>query len=215
MTIGGSSYDDEWWTPSTGSLFPSTHAGGGADAPSLFAPVDGEGAPPGRNQPVLGRAGWRATELSRFPQLGWAIVTCMDSRVDTTELFGGIGHGDAHVIRNAGGVVTDDTIRSLAISQRLGRTSSIFLVHHTDCALSTITDREFADQLARETGSRPTWNAEAFTDAEWAVRRSMEKVEASPFIPRKHAIRGFVYDVTTGDLREVRRRPVAQAPRGR
>jgi len=164
---------------------------------------------------VLGRAEWRATDLSRFPRLGWAIVTCMDSRVDTTELFGGIGHGDAHVIRNAGGVVTDDTIRSLAISQRLGRTSGIFLVHHTDCALATVTDQEFADQLARETGSRPSWRAESFTDLDGSVRRSMEKVEASPFVPRKHAVRGFVYDVVTGDLHEVRRRPVVPVSHGR
>ena len=196
MTIGGSSYDHEWWLPASGALFP---------------PVDGEHAGPdgdgsGGAAPVLGHVSGRESDLSRFPRLGWAIVTCMDTLVDIGRLFGGIGPADAHVIRNAGGVVTDDTIRSLAISQRLGNTSSVFLVHHTDCALLTITDPSFARTLSQQTGQEPPWSAGAFADLDDDVRASMARVETSPFLPKRHAVRGFVFDVATGNLREVRRR---------
>ena len=196
MSLGGSSYDHEWWLPETGTLFPP----GSGDQPDGWA--QGQGGA----EPVLGHVAGRETDLTRFPRLGWAIVTCMDTRVDIGRLFGGIGPADAHVIRNAGGVVTDDTIRSLAISQRMGNTSSVFLVHHTDCALLTITDSWFDQTLAQETGVRPPWPAGAFTDLDDDVRVSMERVETSPFVLRRHAVRGFVFDVATGNLREVRRK---------
>jgi carbonic anhydrase len=144
-----------------------------------------------------------ASELTVVPRTGWAVVTCMDTRVEIGTLFGGIGPGDAHVIRNAGGIVTDDTIRSLAISQRLGMTDAVLLVHHTDCGLLTIDDEAFAQEVALEAGVRPTWNAGAFANLEDDVRRSMARVHASPFIQRKGEIRGFVYDVRTGHLVEV------------
>jgi carbonic anhydrase len=200
VSIGGSSYDHEWWLPTSGTLFPPTDGGHGG------AGDDGSGGA----APVLGHVSGRESDLSRFPRLGWAIVTCMDTRVDIGRLFGGIGPADAHVIRNAGGVVTDDTIRSLAISQRLGSTSSIFLVHHTDCALLTITDPSFARALSQQTGRTPTWSAGAFTDLDDDVRASMAKVEASLFLPRRHAVRGFVFDVATGNLREVGRQERAR-----
>ena len=198
MSIGGSSYDHEWWLPASSSLFPSSHPGDEG--------VGGHAA----DGPVLGHVPGRETDLSRFPRLGWAVVTCMDTRVDVSRLFGGIGPADAHVLRNAGGVVTDDTIRSLAVSQRLGRTSSVFLVHHTDCALTTVTDDGFDRTLQDQTGSRPSWRVGAFRDPDEDVRTSMARVEASPFLPRRHAVRGFVLDLVTGTLREVRR----AAPRG-
>jgi carbonic anhydrase len=142
------------------------------------------------------------------PRLGWAIVTCMDTRLDIGSMFPGVGPGDAHVIRNAGGVVTDDTIRSLAISQRYGHTRAIYLVHHTDCALQRITGDEFEQQLTLDSGVRPRWKAGAFTDPNDAIRRSLARVEASPFIPYKDDLRGYVYDVTRGRLDEVHRHPV-------
>jgi carbonic anhydrase len=131
-----------------------------------------------------------------------AIVACMDSRID---LFAALGlHvGDAHVIRNAGGVVTDDAIRSLAISQRLLGTEEIVLIHHTQCGLMMITDDEFKRTLQEETGIKPAWATEAFTDLDDDVRQSIARIKASPFIPRTDAVRGFVYDIETGRLREV------------
>ena len=131
-----------------------------------------------------------------------AVVACMDSRIP---LFGvlGLDIGDAHVIRNAGGVITDDEIRSLTISQRLLGTEEIMLIHHTDCGMLTIDEDEFEDELAGETGTRPTWDVEAFSDLDHNVRRSIERIKACPFIPHTDSVRGFVYEVETGRLREV------------
>ncbi|MBV8733860.1 MAG: carbonic anhydrase [Solirubrobacterales bacterium] len=131
-----------------------------------------------------------------------AVVACMDARLNPYGALG-LSEGDAHVIRNAGGVVTDDEIRSLAISQRLLGTEEIILIHHTDCGMLTFTDDEFKDSIERETGIKPAWSAESFSDLETDVRQSIARIKASPFIPRKESIRGFIYDVKTGRLREV------------
>ncbi len=131
-----------------------------------------------------------------------AVVACMDARLNPYALLG-LREGDAHVIRNAGGVVTDDEIRSLAISQRLLGTEEIVLVHHTDCGMQTFTDDEFRAQLQEETGIKPEWAVETFSDLDADVRQSIARIKASPFIPRKESVRGFVYDVETGRLREV------------
>jgi carbonic anhydrase len=132
-----------------------------------------------------------------------AVLACMDARLNP---YGALGlqEGDAHVIRNAGGVVTDDEIRSLAISQRLLGTEEIILIHHTDCGMLTFTDDEFKRSIQEEVGIKPEWAAESFTDLDEDVRQSLARIQASPFIPRKDSVRGFVYDVTTGRLREVR-----------
>jgi carbonic anhydrase len=131
-----------------------------------------------------------------------AIVACMDARLNP---YGALGlhEGDAHVIRNAGGVVTDDEIRSLAISQRLLGTEEIILIHHTDCGMLTFTDDAFKRQVQDDTGIKPEWAAEAFGDLDEDVRQSIARIKASPFIPRKDSVRGFVYEVETGKLREV------------
>jgi carbonic anhydrase len=131
-----------------------------------------------------------------------AVVACMDARLIPTRVLG-LEEGDAHVIRNAGGVVTDDEIRSLAISQHLLGTEEIILIHHTDCGMLTFTDDEFRQSIQDETGIKPQWAAEAFTDLDEDVRQSIARIKASPFIPRKDSIRGFVYEVETGRLREV------------
>jgi carbonic anhydrase len=131
-----------------------------------------------------------------------AILACMDARLNPYALLG-LSEGDAHVIRNAGGVVTDDEIRSLAISQRLLGTEEIILIHHTDCGMLTFGDDEFRRQIQDETGIKPEWAAEAFDDVEQDVRQSVARVKSSPFIPRKESVRGFVYDVKTGRLTEV------------
>ncbi len=131
-----------------------------------------------------------------------AVVACMDARLIPTRVLG-LEEGDAHVIRNAGGVVTDDTIRSLAISQRLLATEEIILLHHTECGMLTFTDDEFKRSVQEETGIKPEWAAEAFDDLEADVRQSIARIKASPFIPRKDNVRGFVYEVDTGRLREV------------
>jgi carbonic anhydrase len=131
-----------------------------------------------------------------------AIVACMDARLDPYAALG-LSEGDAHVIRNAGGEVTDDAIRSLAISQRLLGTEEIVLIHHTDCGMLTFTDDEFKRSIEVETGIRPEWAAEAFDDLDGDVRQSIARIKASPFIPRKDSVRGFVYEVETGLLREV------------
>jgi carbonic anhydrase len=130
------------------------------------------------------------------------VLACMDARLNP---YGALGlkEGDAHVIRNAGGVVTDDEIRSLAISQRLLGTEEIILVHHTDCGMLTFTDDQFKRQIQDEVGIKPTWSAEAFGDLDEDVRQSIARIKASPFIPRKDSVRGFVYDVSNGRLREV------------
>jgi carbonic anhydrase len=143
----------------------------------------------------------RAT-LERPPQRRLAVLTCMDSRINVFSLLG-LREGDAHIIRNAGGVVTDDEIRSLAISQRLMDTREIVLIHHTDCGMQSFDDEEFRRALEEETGLEVPWDIEAFTDVEVDVRRSVARILASPFIPHRDQVRGFVYDVHTGELREV------------
>jgi len=132
-----------------------------------------------------------------------AVVACMDSRLKIFELLG-IGDEEAQVIRNAGGVVTDDVIRSLAVSQRLLGTTEIILIHHTDCGLQKITDDEFMREIEEETGVRPPWAVQAFTDAARDVRESIRRIKDSPFLPRTDKIRGFVFDVATGKLNKVR-----------
>jgi carbonic anhydrase len=131
-----------------------------------------------------------------------AVVACMDARLNVYGALG-LGEGDAHVIRNAGGVVTDDAIRSLAISQRLLGTEEIILIHHTGCGMLTFTDDEFKRSIEEDTGIKPEWAAEAFEDVDADVRQSVARIKASPFVPRKDAVRGFVYEVETGRLREV------------
>jgi carbonic anhydrase len=126
----------------------------------------------------------------------------MDARLNIYGILG-LAEGEAHVIRNAGGVVTDDEIRSLAISQRLLGTTEIILIHHTDCGMLTFTDDQFKRVIQDETGIKPEWAAEAFTDLDEDVRQSIARIEASPFIPHKDAIRGFVFDIATGKLNEV------------
>src|SRR5215210_406487 len=132
-----------------------------------------------------------------------AVVICMDARVRPHVLLG-LHEGDAHVIRNAGGVVTDDEIRSLAISQRLLGTEEIMVIHHTDCGMLTFTDDDFRRQIQEETGIKPPWPAEAFADLEEDVRQSVARIVTNPFIPKKDSVRGFVYEVETGRLREVK-----------
>lgn len=131
-----------------------------------------------------------------------AIVACMDARLNVYAILG-LGEGEAHVIRNAGGVVTDDEIRSLTISQRLLGTREIILIHHTDCGMLTFTDDQFKRSIQDETGIKPAWSAEAFPDLDEDVRQSIARIQASPFIPHTDAIRGFVFDVATGKLSEV------------
>jgi carbonic anhydrase len=132
-----------------------------------------------------------------------AIVACMDARLNPSGLLG-LSEGDAHVIRNAGGVITDDEIRSLAISQRLLGTEEIMLIHHTDCGMLTFEDDEFRRQVQQETGIKPAWAAESFGDLEEDVRQSIARIKASPFIPKKDQVRGFVYHVESGRLDEIR-----------
>ncbi len=132
-----------------------------------------------------------------------AVVACMDARLNPYALLG-LSEGDAHVIRNAGGVITDDEIRSLAISQRLLGTEEIMLIHHTDCGMLTFSDDDFRRQVQHETGIKPEWAAEAFEDLEEDVRQSVARIKASPFIPNKENVRGFVYEIETGRLREVK-----------
>ena len=131
-----------------------------------------------------------------------AVVACMDARLDVARALG-LEEGDAHVIRNAGGVVTDDAIRSLAISQRKLGTEEIILIHHTDCGMLTFTDDEFKQQILDETGQKPAWAAEAFADLDVDVQQSIARIKANPFIPRTTSVRGFVYEVESGKLREV------------
>jgi carbonic anhydrase len=139
------------------------------------------------------------------PASGVAVVACMDARLNVYAVLG-LGDGDAHVIRNAGGVVTDDAIRSLAISQRLLGTTEIILIHHTDCGMLTFTDDAFRASIEADTGIRPPWAAEAFGDLDADVRQSIARIKASPFLPHTDAVRGFVFDVGTGRLREVSQR---------
>ncbi|MCY3880916.1 MAG: carbonic anhydrase [Dehalococcoidia bacterium] len=147
-------------------------------------------------------ASFDAGDAPAPPALGLAVIACMDARLDTHALLG-IGVGDAHVIRNAGGVVTDDAIRSLTISQRLLGTTSIMLIHHTDCGMLTFRDDDVKDAIEAETGIRPSFAMEAFPDLDGDVRQSIARIKASPFVPNKDDIRGFVYDCATGKLSEV------------
>ncbi len=142
------------------------------------------------------------SDLPLPPAKGVAVVACMDARLDVHKILG-LEEGDAHVIRNAGGVITDDEIRSLAISQRLLGTREIILIHHTDCGMLTFTDDELKQQIQEDVGIKPEFAMEAFSDLEEDVRQSIRRVQASPFIPHKDGVRGFVYEVETGRLREV------------
>jgi carbonic anhydrase len=137
------------------------------------------------------------------PAAGLAVVACMDARLNVYAILG-LASGEAHVIRNAGGVVTDDEIRSLATSQRLLGTREIILIHHTDCGMLTFTDDDFKAAIQEETGIKPEWAAEAFSDLDVDVRQSIARIKASPFIPYTDAVRGFVFDVATGRLTEVK-----------
>jgi carbonic anhydrase len=143
-----------------------------------------------------------------------AILACMDARLNPYGLLG-LQEGDAHVIRNAGGVVTNDEIRSLSISQRLLATEEIVLIHHTDCGMLTFTDDAFKSDIQAETGIKPEWAVEAFPDLDEDVRQSIARIKASPFIPKKDSVRGFVYDVHTGELREVDPAPAGASNGGR
>ncbi len=136
------------------------------------------------------------------PALPIAVVACMDARLNVYAVLG-LREGDAHVIRNAGGIVTADQLRSLAISQRLLGTREIMLIHHTDCGMLTFSDEEFRNSIADETGVKPSWSAESFTDLDVDVRQNMARIHADTSIPFTDSVRGFVYDVTTGALREV------------
>ncbi len=141
-------------------------------------------------------------DLPEPPSTHVAIVTCMDARLDLYGIFG-LREGEAHMIRNAGGIITDDTIRSLSISQRNLGTREVILVHHTDCRMMTFTDESFAEQVEKDTGVRPPWDAGTFTDLDEDVRKSMARVRESPFVPVTDALRAFIYDVHTGKLTEV------------
>ena len=131
-----------------------------------------------------------------------AVVACMDARLNPYGVLG-LTEGDAHVIRNAGGVVSDDALRSLAISQNLLGTEEIILIHHTDCGMLTFTDDDFKQSIQEDVGIKPHWSAEAFGDLEDDVRQSIARIKSSPFVPHKDSVRGFVYDVETGKLSEV------------
>jgi carbonic anhydrase len=144
-----------------------------------------------------------AGKLPLPPSAGVAVVACMDARLNVYGILG-LAEGEAHVIRNAGGVITDDEIRSLAISQRLLGTREIILIHHTDCGMLTFTDDGFKADIEAETGIKPPWAAEAFPDLDADVRQSINRITASPFVPHKDSIRGFVFDVATGLLTEVK-----------
>jgi carbonic anhydrase len=141
-------------------------------------------------------------DLPMPPAKQIAIVTCMDARLSPYVMLG-LSEGDAHVIRNAGGVITDDEIRSLMISQRLLGTREVMLIHHTDCGMLTFSDEELREQIQQEVGIKPHFPLETFADLEEDVRQSIKRIEASPFIPHKDSVRGFIYEVETGHLREV------------
>jgi carbonic anhydrase len=140
--------------------------------------------------------------LALSPRRHLAVVACMDSRMDIFQMLG-LAHGDAHIIRNAGGVVTDDVVRSLVVSQRLLGTREVILVHHTNCGLQKVTEDEFKHEIEDECGIRPWWALESFRDPVQSVRQNMKRLRLSPFIVHKVNIRGFVYDVDDGTLREV------------
>jgi carbonic anhydrase len=141
-------------------------------------------------------------DLPLPPARAVAVVACMDARLDVHKILG-LEEGDAHVIRNAGGVITDDEIRSLTISQRLLGPREIVLIHHTDCGMLTFSDDDLKAQIHEEVGVKPHFSMESFSDLEEDVRQSMARINASPFVPHKESVRGFVYEVQTGRLREV------------
>ena len=141
-------------------------------------------------------------DLQLPPARGVAVVACMDARLDVHKILG-LKEGDAHVIRNAGGVITDDEIRSLTISQRLLGTREIILIHHTDCGMLTFSDDELKAQIHEDVGLKHHFSMESFSDLEEDVRQSIARIQASPFIPHKQSVRGFIYEVETGRLREV------------
>ena len=141
-------------------------------------------------------------DLPLPPARGVAVVACMDARLDVHKILG-LEEGDAHVIRNAGGVITDDEVRSLTISQRLLGTREVILIHHTDCGMLTFSDDELKAQIHEEVGLKPHFSMESFSDLEEDVRQSRARINASPFVPHKESVRGFIYEVETGRLREV------------
>jgi carbonic anhydrase len=147
-------------------------------------------------------AAFSAGDLPMPPAKQLAVLACMDARLNVHGLLG-LREGDAHVIRNAGGVVSDDAIRSLLISQRLLGTTEIILIHHTDCGMLTFADDDVKAAVEADTGLRPPFALEAFRDLDADVRQSIRRIQASPFVPNKDSVRGFVYDVATGKLREV------------
>jgi carbonic anhydrase len=142
-------------------------------------------------------------DLQVAPKRQLAVVACMDSRMDMFKILG-LGNGEAHIIRNAGGVITDDVVRSLCLSQRLLGTREVILVHHTDCGLQKVNAEEFNAELEAELGLKPSWAVESFDDPYADVRQSMQRIHHNPFVPHKDHVRGFVYDVTDGLLHEVR-----------
>jgi carbonic anhydrase len=148
------------------------------------------------------RSGTGPGPLPSRPGLHVAVVTCMDTRIDPVQLLG-LRPGEAHVIRNAGGVVTDDVIRSLAVSQRKLGTTEVMLLHHTGCGMATFTDEDFWSELQAATGLRPTWAVETFRNTKSDVRQSLERVRRSPFLANTTLVRGFIIDVKTGDLAEI------------
>jgi carbonic anhydrase len=145
---------------------------------------------------------FQAGDLPLPPATQVAVVACMDARLNPYGVLG-LSEGDAHIIRNAGGVVTDDAIRSLTISQRLLGTREIILIHHTDCGMLTFNDDDVKAAIEKDTGLRPPFALEAFSDLDEDVRQSIRRIQTSPFIPNKESVRGFVYDVRTGQLHEV------------
>jgi carbonic anhydrase len=152
------------------------------------------------NESYAGR--FEKPDLPAAPARKLAVLACMDARLDPARALG-LEEGEAHVIRNAGGVLTRDAIRSLAISQNLLGTEEIVLIHHTDCGMLTFDDEEFAERLEGQTGRRPDWSAHGFTNVEENLRRSIERVKESPFVPHTGSVRGFIYEVESGRLREV------------
>jgi carbonic anhydrase len=147
-------------------------------------------------------AGLADRRLDVRPSRRLAVVTCMDSRLDVFAALG-LGDGEAHVLRNAGGVITDDMIRSLAVSQRKLGTREVMLIHHTDCGMQMLSDDGFRAELQQATGVSPSWAIESFSDVDADVRQSILRARRSPFLPHRDAVRGFVYDVDTHRLREV------------
>ncbi len=137
-----------------------------------------------------------------YPSLRVAIVTCMDSRIDVFRIFG-LGSGEAHILRNGGGIVTDDMLRSLVLSQRLLKTNAVILMHHTDCGMQKVDEKMLRNELYRETGQTPAYEFGAFRDTDEAVRNALARVREHPFLPHRDNVRGFVYEVETGRVREV------------